>query len=238
MARILVGIIIALVLVWAAYKGILYYYMDYVHPFPKVDDNHSNALLISDSIGFGMLAMCQKKHLYRNILKEAYKDSFILYGLTVNGATLSRNNPRSIMDYVNWEKAVNHKYQRVFIQLGTNDSKNDVWQGEDTFIKDLEEHLSKIRHRSPQCKIVLIGPPPIYKVHNQDVYNYDMNLDHLLTIERLLQNYAETHELEFVPMMEDSLNFKPYLKIDGVHPNKKGHQMIANQILKTIKIDE
>lgn len=235
MIPILIGVMIAVVLGWASYKVIIYYYMDYVHPFPFVDDTQSNALLISDSIGFGMLAMCRKKHLYRNILKEAYKDSFILYGLTVNGATLSRNNPRSIMDYVNWEKAVKHKYQMVFIQLGTNDSKNDVWHGEDQFIRDLEELLNQVRSTSPQCKIVLIGPPPIYKVHNQEVYNYDMNREHLITIENLLQTYAQNHELQFVPMMDQTLNFKPCLKIDGVHPNKQGHRLIANQIIKYTK---
>lgn len=234
MKTIIIGFLIVVILCWVIYKAIIYYTMDYVHPFPKVNPKQHNMLLISDSIGYGLLSMTSVKKIYRGLLQSYFGSKLVVNGLTVNGATISRNNQRSISHHPNWTEAIEHHYEIIMVQLGTNDSKLDVWVDDDTFKNELTELLVKIQKYNPDARIIFIGPPPIVKVRNKKEYAYTMDASNLESIVKDISKFTQNNNLEFIDLSSLAKDYQSSLFIDGVHPTKKGHKVIADTLIDYI----
>ena len=149
-----------------------------------------------------------------------------------------------------------HKPDLVIIQLGINDSAIDVWKGMseprvpiDEYQRRLAEFVTAIKGRGG--KVILMTPNPLrwtgklkkmygkppYKPNDPDGFSF------------LLKDYAQRMRKvaadNGVPLVDSFRLFTEYgqaegqsvddLLLDGMHPNKVGHAIEADALVKVIR---
>ena len=116
----------------------------------------------------------------------------------------------------------------VIIMLGTNDARTNIYSEINRFVSDYEHMISRIQNFSSKPQIFLVEPPPIY--------SNTMNLDGTDLVQGVIpriQQIADTMHLPLIDAYTPMLNHPDYFT-DGVHPNSKGAQVIANTIYNAI----
>jgi len=145
----------------------------------------------------------------------------------------------------------------VIIQFGINDSAVDVWKKPpatrprvaiDRYTKNLEFFIRALRERN--ARVILMTPNPLCWTDKlKAMYGkppYDPSDPDGFNV--LLRKYAEALRCvarrQKVPFIDIYAAFKAYEKakghsmdellLDGMHPNEKGHRMIADLLIKQI----
>ena len=145
----------------------------------------------------------------------------------------------------------------VVIQFGINDSAIDVWKTppateprvpKEKYIKNLEKFVETLRTR--KCKVILMTPnqmcwtqklketygKPPYLPDDPDGFNITLR-----EYAEAVRQIAEKHKIPLVDVYEaysaygkveqQSVND---LLLDGMHPNEKGHRIVADLLIKEI----
>ena len=116
----------------------------------------------------------------------------------------------------------------VIIMLGTNDARTNIYPEIERFVSDYEHMISRIQNFSSKPQIFLVVPPPIY--------SNTMNLNGTDLVQGVIpriKQIADTMHLPLIDAYTPMLNHPDYFT-DGVHPNSKGAQVIANTIYNAI----
>lgn len=138
----------------------------------------------------------------------------------------------------------------VIIQFGINDSAIDVWKGATTPRVPMSRYEQNLRHfvhtlKARKTRVILMTPNPmtwtdaLKKMYGKPPYDPEdpdgFNL--------LLKDYGavarKIAQDEAVPLVDVYRRFKEFgnvsdLLLDGMHPNEKGHRLIADALLKQI----
>ena len=151
-----------------------------------------------------VLEQLDQSHVQRYILKADY---LILY--------IGTNDFR---------KSMNYDFENI-----NHERAND---GKDQYSKNLDKILSEIRNTQSEIPIFILG---LY--HPYTNFNNHQQLGSLIdewntTIQQVVNSYDHIH---YIPTI-DLLNSEPKEKLfsDDLHPNSKGHQLIANRLLEAI----
>ena len=145
----------------------------------------------------------------------------------------------------------------VVIQFGINDSAIDVWKtppatepriSKGKYIQNLEKFIEILKAR--KCKVILMTPnqmcwtqrlkenygKPPYNTADPDGFN--------VTLREYAQAVRETAEKHKVPLVDVYAAYLAYGKIenqsvnnlllDGMHPNDKGHRIVAGLLIPEI----
>lgn len=115
--------------------------------------------------------------------------------------------------------------EQTVLMIGTNNLHLNT---DDEIIGGLEAVIKAIRHRQPQCRIVMIGILPRNK-QEQRVNALNLKISQMADIENV--DYSDIgHTLLLNNGVIDQSLF-----IDGLHPNEKGYKIIAGQLKEVIK---
>lgn len=180
------------------------------------------------------------------IMQETIKADFVEngfyclpYNLGVSGDTVAdillrlENEVKSRLDPDNPDETV----QLVF-SIGVNDSvymvKEDKPRFTDNEFRQNLDHLVTLSKEIAH-QIAFVGLAPI----DDDILNpipwapeKAYAKEHVKRFENIIDSVCIEHELPFLPLFENWISmpdYKSYL-IDGVHPNSKGHELLAEQI--------
>lgn len=145
----------------------------------------------------------------------------------------------------------------VVIQFGINDAAVDVWKKPaatnprvslEIFEKNLQHFVRTLKSR--KARVVLMTPNPLrWTPKMRELYGqppYDAQDPDGFNI--LLKHYAEKvrdlSRTEDVPVIDVYQLFEDYgshegqtvsdLLLDGIHPNARGHQLIADRLMKVV----
>jgi lysophospholipase L1-like esterase len=146
----------------------------------------------------------------------------------MDGATVNFNDTRTYYFSEEYLAARNFLPTTVIIMLGTNDARTKIYPQIDRFVGDYEHMISRIQNFSSKPQIFLVVPPPIY--------SNTMNLNGTDLVQGVIpriQQIADTMNLPLIDAYTPMLNHPDYFT-DGVHPNSKGAQVIANTIYNAI----
>ena len=128
----------------------------------------------------------------------------------------------------------------VIIGFGTNDSFIDSYKSGGPSRIPLKKYEANLTHfietlQAQKARVVLIAPGPFGKKYKS------FHNERLLQYVAVVKNLAKKYKTGLVDNFND---FKKYaadsgesvdaLLLDGSHPNDKGHQMIANNLVKEI----
>ena len=139
------------------------------------------------------------------------------------------------------EDCIDLKPTMVSLLIGINDTWRRYDQGLETTIDQFEEHLRDILNRTVtglSADLVIAEPFLLPLSEEQKLWSIDLNPKR-----RLLRGLAEEYGAVFVPLQEKFTEAAvtagaSALVTDGVHPTRKGHDLIAEAWLEGVLSEE
>ena len=202
-------------------------------------------------IAFGDSTTAKRGHLeiYSNILTKELEKAGILAKVInagVPGNTTMAARKR-------FEKDVLRKNpDLVIIQFGINDAAVDVWKNATKSRVSLDDYMNNLRYfiktlRKNKTKIILMTPnalawtPKLKKLYGKPPYTPRSAKGFNVTMRpyvKAVRKIAKEEKVVLVDIFayfdsqkEEGLN---KLLLDGMHPNKKGHRIVADKLLIAI----
>jgi acyl-CoA thioesterase-1 len=173
-------------------------------------------LFLGDSLTEGYQIAKEEAYpaLIEKELKQKHPDLKVING-GVSGATSASGLKR--MDW--YLKA---KPDFLVLVLGANDGLRGLKVSETE--KNLASVIEKSRERG--IKVILVGMqmPPNY------------GESYRKSFEEIYFRLSKKYKLPLVPMILEGVGGKPHLNLaDGIHPNPKGHEVMAKNVLKVLE---
>jgi acyl-CoA thioesterase-1 len=143
--------------------------------------------------------------------------SYKVINAGLSGETTAGGNER-----VNW---VMRQPVDVFVlALGGNDGLRGI--DPKSSIENLRETVLKVKKKYPEAKIVIAGmeAPP------------NMGEDYTTEFRSMYPKLAEEYDLTLVPFLLENVGGIPSLnQRDGIHPNVKGHKILAENVWNVLE---
>ena len=117
------------------------------------------------------------------------------------------------------------------IFLGVNDLKDGNDSLVNVCIENMKWMISKIRETNSKTKIVILSPTEINlktmaALNVKKKYNNNTRLS-LINLEKRYKELAKEESVGFISLLR---SVSPQNYVDGLHPNKKGQQEVANSV--------
>lgn len=179
---------------------------------------------ITDGHGIDM----SSQHGYPALLQQKLGEQYWVKNFGVGGRTLLNKGDRPYMNEKAWEDAVAFQPDIAIIKLGTNDTKPQNWQYGDEFKKDLKQMITKLNPK--RTKIILCTPLPAFK--------QSWNINDSIIVNGVIpvqQEVAKKYKLQIIDLHTLFANETALLFDDGIHPNEKGVQRMAEIIADALK---
>lgn len=112
----------------------------------------------------------------------------------------------------------------LVLELGGNDGLRGI--PPETSRVNLQAMIERTRAKYPGCVVVLAGMqmPP------------NMGADYQRAFAAIFPELAERHRTPFIPFLLEGVGGVPELNLaDGIHPNPRGHQIVAETVWKTLE---
>jgi lysophospholipase L1-like esterase len=189
------------------------------------DNNKTKIAFIGNSITYGLGIRNRKSNSFPGIIQDSLKSSFLIGNFGVCSSTMLKKGFRSYRFTKKFKKALSFNADIIFIKLGTNDANPVNWRYKANFEKDYQEFFETLKKSDNNPRIILLSPVAYYK----KTY---CNKPELVrdTVCPIIRKIATNNGLDFIDLQTPTLNH-PELFWDGVHPNKKGAELIATVIL-------
>ena len=137
-------------------------------------------------------------------------------------AGLSGETSAGGLTRIDW--ILNRSFDVFVLELGANDGLRGLPVVETT--KNLQAIIDKVKGKYPNTQIVLAGMmvPP------------NMGLDYASEFESLYPQLAEKNKALLIPfLLKDVAGIADLNQPDGIHPNPKGHKIIADNLYAYFK---
>lgn len=144
------------------------------------------------------------------------------YNYEVINAGLSGETSAGGLARINW---VLKKPVDIFIlELGANDGLRGLPLEQTE--KNLQKIIDLVKEKNPSVKVVIAGMmiPP------------NMGSEYSAAFQKLFQDLAKNNQAHLVPFLLEGVAGDKELNLnDGIHPNPKGHIIVADNIWVTLK---
>lgn len=173
-------------------------------------------LILGDSLteGYGISKTAAFPALLEKKIQTAGKDWTVI-NAGVSGATSASGPSR-----IKWQ--LRNKPDMMILALGANDGLRGL--PIDSTEKNLAQTIEMAQKE--KVKVVLAGMmlPPNY------------GEDYRKKFQNMYTRLAEKYKTSKIPFLLEGVAANPDLNLDdGIHPNEKGHQIIADQVYNSIK---
>ncbi len=182
-----------------------------------VNAKENTILFLGDSLteGLGVNKEEAYPHLVQNLIKTKLKKEFNIINGGVSGSTTS-----DALSRLKWY--LKRKPNIVFVALGANDGLRglNLTQSKQN-LEEIINHALKAK-----AKVLLAGMliPPNY------------GPEYSKEFEKMYLEIKEKYNLQFMPfLLKDVAGVQELNQADGIHPNAKGHKVMANEVFKFLK---
>lgn len=198
-----------------------------------------NILTLGDSNG-------QNKGGWVDQLKRMLPNSNIV-NISKSGRTIGFDNNgkkdlnalANIDDYLNeaQNKIGNKKYDYVIVCLGTNDTKKDFADKQKEVVANFDTLLNKISQHSlskkSKPKFIFVTPPPMRTKNVLE--KYDGGNQRIGELIPQFTSIAQAKKFIVIDIYHPLLGIMDYYAEDGIHMAGEGQQIIAADIVETIR---
>lgn len=179
--------------------------------------SETKVLFVGDSLteGFGIPKEKSYPYLVANILKEKDKKIIKVINGSVSGSTTASGISR-----LKWYQR--SKPQILILALGANDGLRGI------DLSSSRENLDKtIKYAKQQnIKVILAGMmmPPNY------------GPDYTEKFKQMYLELSKSNQVVLIPFLLEGVAAKSELNLpDGIHPNEKGHEVMAKNVVKYLR---
>ena len=167
---------------------------------------------------------------YPALLQKRLGDNYWVKNFGVSARTMLNKGDYPYMNEVAWKDALAFKPDVVVIKLGTNDSKGHNWQYGAEFRQDLEQMITALKAASVKPQIYLCTPIKAEKT-TWDI-NDSIIVNQIIPIQ---QQVAKKYGLKVIDLHSLFEGGEALMLADGIHPNGKGAERLAEIISEKIK---
>ncbi len=173
-------------------------------------------LFLGDSLtaGYGVA----QDEAYPSLLDTLWKEKGIRY--RVRNAGVSGSTTKGVLENLDWN--MTPEIHTVFLAIGANDGM----RGHDLTAtkKNLDAIVTGIRNRGARVVLAGMKIPPNY------------GPAYTKKFEKMYGEIARRHKLKLMPFLLEGVAARPALNIgDGIHPNSKGHWILAGNVHAFLK---
>ena len=206
---------------------------------------------ITDGHGIDMQSM----YAYPALLQKKLGSGYWVKNFGLSGRTLLNKGDTPYMNEMAWRDALAFKPDIVIIKLGTNDSKPHNWQYGSEFRQDLEQMittlcpdlLAKPAKKGKKAKAVAPTKPQFFLCTPVPAIKPSWNISDSVIVNGIIPIQQEVagkyglqvidlHTLFAIPTEGDKPEtLEDRLLPDGIHPNGKGAEKMAEIIYEAIK---
>ena len=185
---------------------------------PVISKETYSILFLGDSLteGYGVPAEKAYPELVKKRLFTKLGKKVEIFNLGVSGSTTSSGLTR--LKWITGQKKIN----LMILALGANDGLRGI-----PLEKSRQNLVDIIRFaKEKQIKVILAGMkiPPNY------------GEDYRSGFEKIFKDLANTHKVAFLPfLLKDVAGIKALNLPDGIHPNEKGHEIMAQTVFNILK---
>lgn len=142
------------------------------------------------------------------------------YDVQVINGGISGSTSASSVKRLQW--FLKSKPDILFLALGANDGLRGLP------VNQLKENLSQTIELAQQNNLTILLAGMLVPPNYGQKYAADFR--------RIFPELAEQHQIHFLPFLLDKVAAQPKLNLtDGIHPNPKGHQIIATTVHTYLK---
>lgn len=182
----------------------------------SLSQNVQNLVIIGDSLteGYGV----ESSQSYPAVLENKIKASGKSWKVINHG--ISGSTSASAPSRVRW--VLKNPPKIVILALGANDGLRAVKP--ETTKKNLSDAIELLQKNNIKVFLSAMKVPPNYKGGS-----------YAQKFEALYGELAKKYHISLIPFILENVAGRPELNLaDGIHPNPKGHEMIADTIYKSI----
>ena len=185
---------------------------------------------IGDSITWGFTLLNPWKQSFPALLQEKLGDGYEVRNFGYNDASARFDADTPYVTKRVYRESLEWAPDIVLLMLGTNDTKTRNWDPE-IFRRDYRRIIDSYRSLPSRPRVILIAPIRIFPIMGIPILGV-----HPDTLEEgvrpAIRETAEAEGLELVDLY-DLFSDTVYCR-DGVHPQRKGAQMLADTIYERI----
>ena len=126
------------------------------------------------------------------------------------------------LNRINW--VLNQKVDVFVLELGANDGLRGIPL--DQTKSNLQAIIDQVKTKNPGIKIVLVGMqiPP------------NLGQEYTSKFKSLFPDVAKEMNTKLIPFLLEGVGGDPKLNLsDGIHPNQKGHEIVAATVWEYLK---
>ena len=181
---------------------------------------------ITDGFGIGMAPVKG----YPAVLQKKLGDGYQVKNFGVSARTMMNKGDLPYMNELAWRDAQAFNPNIVVIKLGTNDSKTHNWaHGADEYRQSMQAMIDTLKALPSKPKIYLCSPIPAFKdtwtICDSVIVNGEMPI---------IKKLAKKNKCQFIDL-HTSYTYGDMMLKDGIHPNAKGAEKMANIIFDAIE---
>ena len=181
---------------------------------------------ITDGHGIGMAPIKG----YPAVLQKKLGDGYLVKNFGVSARTMMNKGDLPYMNELAWRDAQAFNPNIVVIKLGTNDSKTHNWvHGADEFRQSMQAMIDTLKALPSKPKIYLCSPIPAFKdswtINDSVIVNGEMPI---------IKKLAKKNKCQFIDL-HTSYTYVDMMLNDGIHPNAKGAEKMADIIFDAIE---
>lgn len=204
------------------------------HPVWAQDDSNRpiHVACVGDGITYGTGLPERERWCYPALLQDMLGDGYDVRNFGVEGATLLSAGDRPYVETQAYQDALAFEPDVVVIMLGTNDTKADNWEHNQTgaFSEDYADLIDTFVELESQPRIVVCLPVPAW-TQGEGIHGGRVR-DGVLPAVRWLDGNMGFH-IDLIDLHTPLLDKRAWFP-DGVHPNSFGAEAIAKQVYTTV----
>jgi acetyl esterase/lipase/lysophospholipase L1-like esterase len=197
------------------------------HQAPKADA--VRVACIGNSITDGHGIEMSPSRGYPALLQQRLGEGFQVRNFGVSARTLLNKGDHPYMQEMAWRDALAFRPEVAVIKLGTNDSKPENWRYGSEFQSDLQQMIADLRSVGTKC-ILLCTPIPAFKP--------SWNISDSVIVNGIIPiqlKVAKKQKLQVVDLHTLMQNDGDKVQADGIHPNDRGVQRMAELIAAEVE---
>lgn len=207
-------------------------YLDFCHPMQKAQPGQTRIACVGDSITFGCTVRGWRKNNYPAVLGRLLGSGYCVNNFGYSNRTAIKTADYPYTKTNLYGQSMAWQPDIVFLMLGSNDSKENNWDRE-KFCRDLRALAEGYLNLQSQPKVYLMTPPPLFEVGGKIMWKLrkDVVAQEICPAVRRLSMEMNLPCID----LYRAFSGKKELFSDGVHPNQKGSQLLAQTLFDVLQ---